>query len=92
MISCDVAPHHHHHHAFPSYPAAHDHHHDHHASPCLIIMIMVLLLLQVNALELEFLFSINFSLHVPTDVYERYYAELANHMGVGVPVSAVPCR
>lgn len=40
---------------------------------------------EVNSLELEFLFSINFALHVPTDVYERYYAELANHMGVGVP-------
>lgn len=31
---------------------------------------------EVNALELEFLFSINFSLHVPTDVYEKYYGEL----------------
>lgn len=40
---------------------------------------------EVNALELEFLFSINFSLHVPTDVYEKYYGELGNHMGVGVP-------
>ena len=42
---------------------------------------------EVNSLELEFLFSINFSLHVTTEVYERYYSELANHMGVGVPVS-----
>jgi hypothetical protein len=31
---------------------------------------------EVNSLELEFLFSINFSLHVPTDVYEKYYGEL----------------
>lgn len=40
---------------------------------------------EVNSLELEFLFSINFSLHVPTEVFEKYYSELANHMGVGVP-------
>lgn len=40
---------------------------------------------EVNSLELEFLFCINFTLHVPTDVYEKYYSELANHMGVGVP-------
>ena len=33
-------------------------------------------LVEVNALELEFLFSINFSLHTPTDVFEKYYAEL----------------
>ena len=31
---------------------------------------------EVNALELDFLFSINFSLHTPTDVFEKYYAEL----------------
>ena len=35
---------------------------------------------EVNSLELEFLFSINFSLHVPTAVYEKYVAELCNHM------------
>ena len=28
---------------------------------------------EVNALELEFLFSVNFSLHVATDVFEKYY-------------------
>jgi Cyclin len=33
---------------------------------------------EVNSLELEFLFSINFSLHVPTDVYEKYYGELGS--------------
>ena len=42
---------------------------------------------EVNALELEFLFSVNFSLHVATDVFEKYYSELANHMGVGAPHS-----
>jgi Cyclin len=35
---------------------------------------------EINALELEFLFSINFSLHVSTDVFERYFAELTAHM------------
>lgn len=34
---------------------------------------------EINSLELEFLFSINFSLHVTGDVFERYYSELANH-------------
>ncbi len=37
----------------------------------------------MNALELEFLFSVNFSLHVTTELFEKYYSELANHMGVG---------
>lgn len=45
---------------------------------------------EVNSLELEFLFSINFSLGVPTDVYERYYVELATHAGVGVPAEMLP--
>lgn len=40
---------------------------------------------EMNSLELEFLFSVNFTLHVTTDVFEKYYIELANHMGVGVP-------
>lgn len=43
---------------------------------------------EVNNLELEFLFSVNFSLHVATDVFEKYYSELANHMGLGVPPEA----
>jgi hypothetical protein len=45
---------------------------------------------EVNSLELEFLFSINFSLGVPTDVYERYYVELASHAGIGVGAAASP--
>ena len=40
---------------------------------------------ELNSLELEFLFSVNFSLHVATDVFEKYVSELANHMGIGVP-------
>lgn len=36
--------------------------------------------IELNALELEFLFSINFALHVPGDVYANYEAELQNHM------------
>jgi hypothetical protein len=35
---------------------------------------------EVNSLELEFLFSIKFSLHVSTEVYSKYFEVLANHM------------
>lgn len=35
---------------------------------------------EMNALELDFLFMINFSLHVTSDVYTKYYNELANHI------------
>ena len=31
---------------------------------------------EMNALELELLFSINFSLHVPGAVFNRYFTEL----------------
>merc|ERR1712178_230567 len=34
---------------------------------------------EINNLELEFLFMINFTLNVPIDVFERYRAELAVH-------------
>jgi Cyclin len=34
---------------------------------------------ELNALEVEFLFMTNFTLHVPTDVYRQYYTELWNH-------------
>jgi hypothetical protein len=40
---------------------------------------------EMNSLELEFLFSINFSLHVPGEVYNRYRAELSAHMSAMVP-------
>ena len=42
----------------------------------------------MNSLELEFLFSINFALQVPTEVYEKYNVELVNH----VNRPAVPCE
>ena len=34
---------------------------------------------EINTLELEMLFYIGFSLHVPTEVYEKYFMELAGH-------------
>jgi hypothetical protein len=34
---------------------------------------------EINSLEVEFLFLINFSLHVTEEVYFRYFTELANH-------------
>ena len=34
---------------------------------------------EINVLEVEFLFLINFSLHVSPDNYSRYYNELCNH-------------
>mmetsp|Transcript_38808 Transcript_38808/g.121673 ORF Transcript_38808/g.121673 Transcript_38808/m.121673 type:complete len:289 (-) Transcript_38808:404-1270(-) len=36
-------------------------------------------LAEMNALEVEFCFRINFRLHVTDDVYEKYHSELANH-------------
>ena len=34
---------------------------------------------EMNSLELEFLFLVNFSLHVSPDVYFKYFTELTNH-------------
>ncbi|RHY31245.1 hypothetical protein DYB32_003654 [Aphanomyces invadans] len=34
---------------------------------------------EMNELEVEFLLLTNFTLHVSTDMYSRYYNELANH-------------
>ena len=46
---------------------------------------------EINSLEVEFLFLLNFSLHVSPDNYARYYSELCNHpksmTGVIVPPS-----
>lgn len=40
---------------------------------------------EMNGLEVEFLFRINFSLHVQTDVFHKYRAELVAHaVGVGL--------
>mmetsp|Transcript_11665 Transcript_11665/g.40844 ORF Transcript_11665/g.40844 Transcript_11665/m.40844 type:complete len:235 (-) Transcript_11665:36-740(-) len=47
---------------------------------------------ELNALELEFLFSINFALHVPPDVFDKYEAELRNHMLSSVPCDCTPTR
>ena len=43
---------------------------------------------EINTLELEMLFYIGFSLHVPTDVYEKYFMELAGHCLVPPAVAA----
>eukprot|EP01138_Halocafeteria_seosinensis_P015740 gb/GECG01016061.1/.p1 GENE.gb/GECG01016061.1/~~gb/GECG01016061.1/.p1 ORF type:complete len:284 (+),score=30.18 gb/GECG01016061.1/:1-852(+) len=45
---------------------------------------------EMNALEMEFLFSINFSLHVNTDTYCRYFAELSSHMQPSVEMQPIP--
>lgn len=45
---------------------------------------------EMNALEMEFLFSINFSLHVNTDTYCRYFAELSSHMQPCVEMQPIP--
>lgn len=38
---------------------------------------------EVNTLEVEFLFMINFSLYVSVDTYNQYFTELMNHMSSG---------
>ncbi len=40
---------------------------------------------EMNSLELEFLFSINFSLQVSGEVYNRYRGELATHLTAMMP-------
>lgn len=45
--------------------------------------------IEMNSLELEFLFCVNFSLFVPTDIYLKYNAELVNH--VTHPTVACDC-
>jgi len=42
------------------------------------------LVTEMNSLEVEFLFRINFSLHVTSEVFSRYHAELISH-AVGTP-------
>lgn len=36
---------------------------------------------EINSLEVEFLFMVNFTLFVTTDTYSQYYTELCNHAG-----------
>lgn len=38
---------------------------------------------EMNGLEVDFLFRINFSLHVTPDLFEQYRAELLSHSGTG---------
>lgn len=45
---------------------------------------------EMNGLEVEFLFRINFSLHISPEVYKKYHDELISHaMGSNVPTNAV---
>jgi len=46
------------------------------------------LVAEMNSLEVEFLFRINFSLHVTPDVYSKYHAELLLHAVTVAPSSA----
>jgi len=43
---------------------------------------------EMNSLELEMLFQINFSLHVDTDAYNKYYSELCNHAMTVAPAES----
>jgi hypothetical protein len=38
---------------------------------------------EINSLEVEFLFMINFSLHVSREIYDQYHRELTKHMMSG---------
>jgi hypothetical protein len=38
---------------------------------------------EINTLEVEFLFMINFSLHVTRELYDQYHRELTKHMSSG---------
>lgn len=44
------------------------------------------LVAEMNSLEVEFLFRINFSLHVNPDIFNKYHAELVSH-AVTIPLS-----
>ena len=46
-----------------------------------------ILVSEMNNLEVDFLFRINFSLHVPSEVFEKYRAELWAQSVQPVPVS-----
>ena len=47
---------------------------------------------EMNGLELEFLFSINFSMAVSTEVYAKYNAELVAHVNKPSAGHSCPCR
>jgi len=42
---------------------------------------------EMNRLEVEFLFRINFSLHVSPELYNKYHAQLSQHVVCGNPMS-----
>lgn len=43
---------------------------------------------EMNRLEVEFLFRINFSLHVSPELYNKYHAQLSQHVTIGNPISS----
>ena len=48
---------------------------------------------EMNGLEVDFLFRINFSLHVPPELFEKYKAELVAHAinsGITIPQDVIP--
>lgn len=45
---------------------------------------------EMNSLEVEFLFLINFSLHVPPETYRKYYVELCNHASMLPGIETIP--
>lgn len=45
---------------------------------------------EMNSLEVEFLFLINFSLHVPPETYRKYYVELCNHASTLPGIETIP--
>lgn len=45
---------------------------------------------EMNSLEVEFLFLLNFSLHVPPETYKKYYVELCNHAQTIPSVEKIP--
>lgn len=45
---------------------------------------------ELNLLEVEFLFRIQFQLHCPSDLYSQYHTELVHHaLGVAIPNTAL---
>ena len=50
------------------------------------------LISEMNGLEVDFLFRINFSLHVTPELFEQYRAELLSHSGTGSLPMAPPSQ
>ena len=47
---------------------------------------------EMNGLEVDFLFRINFSLHVTPELFSKYHAELASHSAAGSGVQQSELR